>query len=83
MVDRPEPLIHGERIWLRPSERADIPTFVRWFNDAGTTRYLLARAPMGLAAVGGPAPASRQIEQTFSWGDVRRSARAGHANTMV
>lgn len=50
MVDRPKPLIHGERTWLRPSERADIPTFVRWFNDAGTTRYLLARAPMGLAA---------------------------------
>ena len=46
---RPEPLIHGERVWLRPSERTDIPTFVRWFNDAGTTRYLMARAPMSLA----------------------------------
>ncbi len=46
---RPEPLIHGERVWLRPPERADIPTFVRWFNDAGTTRYLMARVPMSLA----------------------------------
>ncbi len=44
-----EPLIHGARVWLRPSERTDIPTFVRWFNDAGTTRFLKARAPMGLA----------------------------------
>jgi len=24
-------------------------TFVRWFNDAGTTRYLTTRAPMSLA----------------------------------
>lgn len=46
---RPEPLIHGARVWLRPAERTDIPTFVRWFNDAGTTRYLMARAPMSLA----------------------------------
>lgn len=46
----PEPLIHGERTWLRPAERADLATFVRWFNDAGTTRFLMARAPMSLAA---------------------------------
>jgi len=46
---RPDPLIHGARVWLRPSERADIPTFVRWFNDVGTTRYLMARVPMSLA----------------------------------
>lgn len=48
MTGRPEPLIHGGRTWLRPSERSDLPIFVRWFNDAGTTRYLSARAPMSL-----------------------------------
>ncbi len=50
MADRPEPLIHGLRVWLRPSERSDLLTFVRWFNDAGTTRYLSTRAPMSRAA---------------------------------
>ncbi len=48
-MDRPEPLIHGRRVWLRPSERTDLPTFVRWFNDAGITRYLSAKDPMSLA----------------------------------
>lgn len=48
-MDRPEPLIHGGRVWLRPSERSDLSTFVRWFNDAGITRYLSARDPMSLA----------------------------------
>jgi RimJ/RimL family protein N-acetyltransferase len=44
------PIIHGERVYLRPAERGDIDHFVRWFNDADTLRYLAMRAPMGRAA---------------------------------
>ena len=45
----PTPIIRAERIYLRPAERADIETFVRWFADADVTRYLLARAPFSHA----------------------------------
>lgn len=45
----PPPILRGRQVWLRPSERADIPLFVRWFNDAETTTFLSLRAPMGLA----------------------------------
>lgn len=44
------PIIHGERVYLRPAERSDIDLFVRWFNDAETTRYLAMVTPMGRAA---------------------------------
>ena len=44
----PQPMIRGERVYLRPSERSDIPTFVRWFNDAETSGYLAQRAPLSL-----------------------------------
>jgi diamine N-acetyltransferase len=44
------PIIRGENVFLRPSERSDIPTFVRWFSDGETTRYLKMRAPMSLAS---------------------------------
>jgi diamine N-acetyltransferase len=44
------PIIRGEKVYLRPSERADLDDFVRWFNDADTMRYLAMRAPMGRAA---------------------------------
>lgn len=43
-------MIRGELVYLRPSERADVPTFVRWFTDADVTRNLAMRAPMSLAA---------------------------------
>ncbi len=49
MQERPPPLIRGERVWLRATERSDVPTFVRWFNDAETTTYLSTRAPMSQA----------------------------------
>lgn len=44
------PIIRGEKVYLRPSERTDLDAFVRWFNDADTLRYLAMRAPMGRAA---------------------------------
>ena len=47
--DRPEPLIHGRLVYLRPGERTDIPLFVRWLSDARTTDTLALRSPIGLA----------------------------------
>jgi RimJ/RimL family protein N-acetyltransferase len=44
------PIIRGELVYLRPSERADVATFVRWFTDADVVRNLAMRAPMSLAA---------------------------------
>jgi RimJ/RimL family protein N-acetyltransferase len=40
------PIIRGELVYLRPSERADLASFVRWFNDAEVTHNLAMRAPM-------------------------------------
>jgi len=48
-----EPILHsprGERVYLRPSERADIPLFTRWFADAEFTRFLMVRVPFSEAA---------------------------------
>jgi len=44
------PIIRGELVYLRATERADVATFVRWFNDADVIRNLAMRSPMGLAA---------------------------------
>lgn len=43
------PTIRSRRIYLRPAERADLPTFVRWFGDGEATRYLMIRAPFSQA----------------------------------
>jgi diamine N-acetyltransferase len=51
MSDAPvRPILRGERILLRPAERADLPTFVTWFGDADVIETLGARAPMSQAA---------------------------------
>jgi diamine N-acetyltransferase len=39
----------GRLVYLRPAERTDIPTFVRWLSDERTTRNLDLRSPIGLA----------------------------------
>ena len=49
-LPEPRPIIRGERVFLRASERSDLPTFVRWFNDADVLRNLAMRTPMSLAA---------------------------------
>jgi RimJ/RimL family protein N-acetyltransferase len=49
-LPEPRPLIRGEHVVLRAAERTDIPTFVRWFNDADVLRNLEMSAPMSLAA---------------------------------
>jgi len=46
---RPVPPLRGELVYLRPAEREDLDTFVRWFSDAETTRYLAMRAPFSRA----------------------------------
>jgi RimJ/RimL family protein N-acetyltransferase len=40
------PIIRAERVYLRPSERSDLPLFVRWLNDAETARHLALRSPI-------------------------------------
>ncbi len=49
-VPEARPIIRGELVYLRPSERGDLPAFVRWFNDAEVLRHLAMYAPMGQAA---------------------------------
>lgn len=44
------PMIRGEHVYLRPAERADLPTFVRWLSDADVVRDLDLRTPLSLAA---------------------------------
>jgi RimJ/RimL family protein N-acetyltransferase len=43
-------MIVGERIRLRATERSDIPTFVRWFNDPELLRNLAMYLPMSEAS---------------------------------
>ena len=50
MTDRPVPIIRGEHVYLRPAERDDLPTFVRWLSDAEVAENLAIRAPMSIAA---------------------------------
>jgi RimJ/RimL family protein N-acetyltransferase len=49
-VPEARPIIRGERMYLRGAERSDLPTFVRWFNDADVLHNLAMFAPMSLAA---------------------------------
>jgi RimJ/RimL family protein N-acetyltransferase len=49
-VPEGRPIVRGENVYLRAPERADIPTFVRWFNDAEVLRDLAMFAPMSEAA---------------------------------
>ena len=47
-TDGTEPVIAHGSIYLRPAERSDIPLFVRWFNDARTSRTIALVAPMSI-----------------------------------
>lgn len=42
-------MIRGDLVYLRPSERDDLPRFVRWLNDADVARNLVRRAPLSVA----------------------------------
>lgn len=41
-------MIRGDHVYLRPSERDDLPLFVRWLGDADVARNLVVRAPMSM-----------------------------------
>jgi len=45
---RSRPMVRGEDVFLRPTERSDIPLFVRWLNDFETSRNLTLRAPLSI-----------------------------------
>jgi RimJ/RimL family protein N-acetyltransferase len=47
--DGTEPIIGHGGVYLRPAEREDLPLFVRWFNDARTSRTISLVSPMSLA----------------------------------
>jgi RimJ/RimL family protein N-acetyltransferase len=42
-------MLFGSRVRLRAIERADIPAFVRWFNDPEVRHYLTMYEPMSAA----------------------------------
>ena len=42
-------MIPGERVRLRPIDRADLPRFVQWFGDPEVRANLLLYKPIGLA----------------------------------
>ncbi len=42
-------MIRGDTVYLRPAERDDIPTFLKWFNDADVLANLAMFAPMSRA----------------------------------
>jgi RimJ/RimL family protein N-acetyltransferase len=44
-----QPMIRGERVFLRPAEKSDVPIFVRWFADAEMSGFLGMRAPFSEA----------------------------------
>jgi diamine N-acetyltransferase len=43
------PIIRAQRVYLRPSERSDLPLFVQWLNDAETKHHLALRSPISNA----------------------------------
>ena len=62
--NEPLPILRGEKVFLRASERDDIPNFVRWLNDAETGSFLNMRAPM-----------SRAMEEKWFEGMVERQGK--------
>ncbi len=44
----PLPMIRGEHVFLRATERDDLERYTAWFNDARVTRYLLMDTPFSL-----------------------------------
>lgn len=46
MSDEPIRFLVGARLYLRPVEESDLPTFQRWVNDYETRRYIRVVAPI-------------------------------------
>ena len=45
MADERRPILRSKRVFLRPAERKDIPTFLVWLADAEVSEGLATRAP--------------------------------------
>ena len=45
MADQRRPILRSQRVYLRPAEREDIPTFLVWLADAEVSEGLATRAP--------------------------------------
>lgn len=45
----PLPMIRGEHVFLRASERSDLERYTEWLNDARVTRFLAMDTPFSLA----------------------------------
>ena len=50
MGDERRPILRGQRTFLRPAEREDIPTFLEWLADAEVSEGLATRAPWSRVA---------------------------------
>src|SRR5436305_3365881 len=48
LQDGTQPMIAHGAVYLRPAERSDVPLFVSWMNDWGTSPTLGLVAPMSL-----------------------------------
>ena len=44
-VHEQRPILRSERVFLRPAERDDIPTFLEWLADADLAEGMASRAP--------------------------------------
>jgi [ribosomal protein S5]-alanine N-acetyltransferase len=44
------PFLAGHRVYLRPLEHADAPSFVPWLNDIAVRRHLVVYRPTNLAS---------------------------------
>ena len=60
-------MLRGRLVYLRPAERSDLPSFVEWLSDAGTTGNLTMRAPL-----------SMPLEERWFEGMVERQGRDGY-----
>ena len=45
MAEERRPILRAEHVYLRPAEREDVPTFLRWLADAEVSEGLATRAP--------------------------------------
>ncbi len=47
-TDKPLPILRGEKIWLRASEKADFTTGVEWIGDRDTAHFLGLKSPISV-----------------------------------
>lgn len=67
------PFLVGDKIYLRPLEKADAAVLTPWFNDLEVTRHLRRSIPMNLAAEEDFIEGLYKNEQTLVLGIAARS----------